>query len=169
MALSLKDVKARLIEVPISSPDGYEETVTIGSLSFTEWNNAAIGVDFPSAPTKRMLTDKGNQDVFDYSDSDYRNAINHAQDQIMFRRVVLALIKGGNFAEIKEKSLDEQCEALTELDYTIVAGVAMALNQLQRHTKGGVETKKANFQKQPVQTSSNGNLREESEALVVVE
>lgn len=169
MALSLKDVQSRMIEVPISSPDGYEQTVTIGSLSFTEWNNAAIGVDFPSPPTKRMLTDKGNQDIFDYNDPSYRNEINLANDTVTFRRVVISLIKGGNFAELKGLDLEAQCRELEGMDYTIVQGVAEALSQLARHTKGGVETKKANFQGKPLPENGNGNLREGKETPLLVE
>lgn len=145
MGLSLKDIQSRLIEVSISSPDGYNETVTVGTLSYTEWNNCSIGVDFPSAPVIRMMTDKGMQDVFNYNDPNYRNDLARSESQVAFRRVVKSMLKGGNFAEIANDDFESQCESLADLDATIVQGVMQWLSQQQRHTKGGVEAKKATF------------------------
>lgn len=162
MALSLNDVKSRQVKVMVSSPDGYELEVTIGTLSYMEWNNCAIGIEFPSIPTPRMLTDKGMQDVFNHNDPTYRSEVEAVNMQIAFRRVVASLIKGGNFPELKTKSLDEQVDALQDMDTSIVEGVMQALSQLKRHTKGGIEAKKAGFQSEPI--SENHQEHPESEA-----
>jgi hypothetical protein len=161
MVLTLERAKSRRLEISISSPDGYEETVFIGTLSYTEWNNCAIGVEFPAVPTLRMLTDKGNQDVFNYNDPTYRNALTAAESQVTFRRVVSTLIKGGNFPELANKPLEAQCAELEELDFTIVQGVAQALFQLQRHTKGGVEAQKAAFPNKSLPTNPQEHSQEE--------
>jgi hypothetical protein len=155
MSLKLSDVKSRTIKAHITGADGYDEHVTIGSLSYTEWNNCAIGVQFPPVPTVRILTDKGMQDVFNYNDPTYRNELSIANAQVDFRRVVASLIKGGNFPELKDKSFDEQVEALGDADWGLIDGVLQVLVELKRHTKGGVETKKAAFQ--------DGQLPENSE------
>ena len=150
MVLKLSDIKSRMIPVTITTPDGYKETVTIGSLSYVEWNNCAIGIEFPSIPTVRRLTEKGQQDVPNYDDPSYRNALVIAEATISFRRVVASLIKGGNFPELKDKSLDEQCEELEGLDVSIIRGVMQALSQIQLHTRGGIDAKKATFQDEQI-------------------
>lgn len=94
--------------------------IHVRPLSYTEWQNAALGVPLP----QRMVRQEFGQPMVDVSNTpEYQQALIEYNEGCNLRRLALALDAGGDFPELKGKAPDAQCELLRGLD----AGILNAL------------------------------------------
>jgi len=130
MSFSLKQLKPQVIDVKIEG-DGEPITIPIRPLTYTEWLNVGIGIDVPKPPVVRRTKDGKMSDVEDVNDSDYQRQFVEYHNQLNLRRLAIAL-DGGGAEELKGKSLDEQVDALRDIDTGIVNALVDLISRMAR-------------------------------------
>lgn len=125
--LSLADLKPNLVYVTVEWEKNNVVTIPILPLSYAQWQNAAIGVTFPTVKTIRVMKDSGLTDVENYNDPDYQRQMNEANATINLRRVAMGLAGGGGIPELDGHTLDEQVEMIRDLHAGIYRVVYDAL------------------------------------------
>ncbi|QPC83784.1 hypothetical protein G4Y79_05235 [Phototrophicus methaneseepsis] len=138
MQLTLGSLKASTFTARITYPDGtpllYDkgqpvEYITLGSLSWIEWEEAAIGVERPKPPTiKRMVNNKPTN-MEDKDDPQYRHELSLYNDRIAMNRLALAMAKeGSSFCELMSTLTPKQrVDMLLQSDRAVVQGLFNAL------------------------------------------
>lgn len=158
--LNLSDVQKRIVSITIENPaSNFSLEIDIELPSISDWNNSLLGIEMPIAPTRQRMVKGQKEDYTDFNDPEFRAKQNEAFERLAMRRVTQALLGGGNFPELAEKSLDEATETLiASADRSILLGVSQALSELMNGTKGGVEAKKASFRADTVPTDSDADM-----------
>ena len=155
MGFSLSALKPQVLNVRIQG-EGQEEDIVfpIRPLTYTEWNNVLVGVDFPAPPAPlRKLVDGKLQDVPDLNNPAYQKAVAESNAKIQFRRLAIAL-EGSGVEELKGLSLDEQVEQLRDIDIGIVNALYAFLERMAHRKRA------ARFQPESVSENDYADLRE---------
>lgn len=117
------ELKAQLapatVKVTVFLPYDRELTVEIGTLTYGEWVSVEAGVLEPPVPNTRMV---GNEKRANPDDVKYRADLARVQEERAYRRLVIALEKGGT-AIPGATAADKATALRNELD----AGVTNAL------------------------------------------
>lgn len=158
--LTLSDVKKRIVSIEVKNPaSGFELEIEIELPSISDWNNALLGIELPSAPTRQRMIKGQKEDYTDFNDPEFRAKQNEAFEMLAMRRVTQALLGAGNFPELKGKSLEVATnELMQNADRSILQAISQALSELMNGTKGGVESKKANFRTDTVSNDSDEDM-----------
>ncbi len=168
--LTLSDIKPLTITVSVSHAEiGFSKDVDICLPTLQEWQDVYMTVDFPQAPNRQRMVNSKKEDFIDVNDPEYLRSKEAAMDTLAMRRATHAMLKAGNFPDLKGLPIEEATERLiTEADRSILLAVYTALIRLMNGMKGGVEAKKATFQRDTVHASSHANRDQASERLELV-
>ena len=134
MGFSLDSLKPKIVNIEIPA---YGEThvIPVMPLSYTQYQNAIIGVDRPdpSDYTVRKLNSAGKmEDVLDAGNPEYLQELNTYTETIQMRRLAIALA-GGGVEELQDKTLDEQVAIVREMDAGITGALIRWLEGEARH------------------------------------
>lgn len=148
MTLSLDILKPRSTRVEIFDNYGHSLAVLpVKTLSFTQWNNAALMVSVPKR-TKRV--EIGQPEVDISHTPEYREKVAQYNEEITLRRIAIALEDA--FPELQGLSLDDQVKTLRELDTGIINGLAKFLQGVALQTSADI------FRAKPVSGNGHGDL-----------
>jgi hypothetical protein len=169
--LSLSDIKPLTITVNVVQAEiGFQKDIDICLPTLQEWQDVYMTVDFPSAPVRQRMVNNKKEDYTDVNDSEYLRAKEQALDALAMRRATHAMLKAGNFPELKKLPIQEATERLIqEADRSILLAVYQLMMRLMTGMRGGVEAKKATFQGNSLHASGNADSDTTSEGLEMVE
>jgi hypothetical protein len=118
--MNLSDLTSRVVKVKVTLPYNREIEIPVGTLTYAEFNSVTADVPDPVIP--RTLLGKDGEKLPNRDDVTYKAAIEKANEERSYRRLAIALNKGG--VEITGETIAEKAATLrTDLD----AGVANAL------------------------------------------
>lgn len=150
MTLSLDTLRARITQVEIFDNYGNSlATVPMKTLSYTEWNNAALMVA-PPRKTQRVEIGQPEQDIT-HTD-EYRKKMSEYNEEIILRRITMSLVGGNGFPELANLDEDAQLAKIRELDAGIVYGLNKFLQGVALRTSADV------FRPKPVSSSGDADL-----------
>ena len=128
MSLDLLKPSIRVVE--LLDPQGNKlGDFRLMTLSYTEYNNVVIGLE-PPARRAKLVPGGIEEDITNTAEYQAERAT--YDETLVLRRIAKALDGGGDFAELRGLSLDEQVELLRDID----AGVIIALNQFLQREAG---------------------------------
>lgn len=147
-ALTLANIKPPTVTVVVTHAEiGFSQSVDICLPTIQEWQDVYMTVEFPTAPQRRKLVNNQMQDYQDTNDAEYLRNREAANDLLAMRRATHAMLKAGNFPDLKGLSIEESADRLIkEADRAFLLAIYTALIRLMNGMRGGVEAKKATFQ-----------------------
>ena len=161
MTLSLDLLKPRAVRVEIFDNYGHSiGVVPMKTLSYTEWNNAALMV---SPPSKSKRLEIGEAPVDITHTPEYRQKIIAYNEEITLRRIALALAGGGAFPEMDSIGIDEQVNIIRGFDTGIINGLTQFLSGVALRTSADI------FRPKSLSGNGNDHLPKAEEGLVVVD
>lgn len=128
----LEGLKPRVETVRVHIPvTGREENITVGVLTMFEWLSFEVALPLPPVP--HTQAGPNNTKVPNFADRGWQIACEEIEIERNFRRLALALTKGGHDLSAHGNTLEDQSTALRGID----AGVATALINFLKSAAGG--------------------------------
>lgn len=170
--LTLKDAQPRTVDVTIIvgklPPEKEGEPFVDDKLvvpmcvpSWIEWNELGLEVPTPEPEMVRVMKD-GKPVWEKESGAAYEEKVFLANNRRGARRLTFALMKAGNFPELKHSPVEEQMNAVEGLDVGVFQALMRTLNTLVNFTQGSA-TSAERFR--PVAVSAAGDADLPQDAL----
>lgn len=169
--LTLKDAQPRMVDVKIiigklpPEKEGEpfvddELLVPMAVPSWIEWNE--LGLEVATPEPEMVMTFKNGQKVYEKeTGAVYEEKVALANQRRGLRRLTFALIKAGNFPELRHSPVEDQMNAVQSLDAGVYQALVRTLNTLVNFTQGAV-TNTERFRHEPVSATGDANLLEDA-------
>lgn len=169
--LTLKDAKPRTVDVTIIvgklPPEKEGEPFVDDTLvvpmcvpSWIEWNELGLEVPTPESELVRVIKD-GKPVWEKESSAVYDEKVALANQRRGLRRLTFALMKAGNFPELKNSPVEEQMNAVQSLDAGVYQALVRTLNTLVNFTQGAA-TSAGRFRPVAVSATGDADLSEDA-------
>lgn len=168
--LTLKDAKPRTVDVTIVvgklSPEKEGDPFVDDKLivpmcvpSWIEWNE--LGLEEPTPEPEMVREIKDGKPVWvKESGPAYEEKMVLANNRRAARRLTFALMKAGNFPELKNSSIEAQMDAVQGLDAGVFQALVRTLNTLVNFTQGSA-TSAERFRQVAVPAAGDADLSED--------
>lgn len=144
MALTLKDLKPKLVTVELELPDGTIETIQLMPLSWSQWQELGLLIETEKAPKKQSV--EGGKKVYVDDLKEQRKLDAIAEMQRAKLRLAEALVRAGSAPELEGLTHEERLTALDEIDTGIMNALLIALRETALGSQGRIAEQAERFQ-----------------------
>ena len=143
--LTRENARSKSVSVLIQTVKGDIE-VTLGTLSIARRSEIIASVQDAKPETIEVVVAGKKETKTDNQSPEFLRLMDEVVMKRNARLIMVYLIEGGNFEDMKDCTLDElEAFALNELDADLFAGVLQAIFQIRNKLSVAVQTAKNNF------------------------
>lgn len=159
----IDSLRPAAVDVLVTLPYGSKVTVTMGTLTLSEWDDLGESVPHPVAPF--VMHNSRGEEVRNYADPAYLKQVRQAEAERRWRRLTLGLLRGGN--TIEGTLFEDQVKRVRE---HMDSAIAMALMRWQAaliaEGKAAIADRARRFQPDgPDETENDAALRPDAGAV----